>query len=546
MLKTNMKSFVYSFSVSLLTIIGVGRVFLYGKTPDDKTLAVKNKNVSLFLEEVHVSPSPSKKISLAVYPSFKSAHQEVFGGDPGLEIVLADNIGDIVLPVEFSRGGGYRDKVVEPQKNVALSEVVYSPDVQSYLSGGEEMRIASASVYGGELAVFDDPKKMDSSNVVEASDDMAVNVLEEIVEVGDELIPVQLAKAGMNKSVEFASSQELNHVALNSNVATIQSISDKVNKDEEGIASEGVWLPLSADPWVVAKGGGAKNQMAVRKYTQKIEGEFSEVLKTDGRADGVQIASETVKNLVIPIPEEILKNDDLTPKLAYPSSSDDASKEKIIDAKIKMQTAANDHNLLSPIEEDVVLDASVSEKGEEKKKSSASVVGGVKKEDSDKKAGILGAINSMFSSAKKTISNAKDEAIAKAHAKKISRKNLMRSRPVSIMPTEIRLSFQPGKAEISGQTLRWLQAFAAKAAETPNAVLEIRVDGSGAPDLQQRRINLLYSILTHKGVEYSKINAVFTSRDPNSFVLRSVVGGDDLKGEKGKIGVKHRSDYIQW
>ena len=41
------------------------------------------------------------------------------------------------------------------------------------------------------------------------------------------------------------------------------------------------------------------------------------------------------------------------------------------------------------------------------------------------------------------------------------------------MPTEMRLSFQPNRAEISGQTLRWIQAFASKKKTEEDVFLNI-------------------------------------------------------------------------
>ena len=44
------------------------------------------------------------------------------------------------------------------------------------------------------------------------------------------------------------------------------------------------------------------------------------------------LASETAKNLIIPIPEDILNSDDITPQLAYPETSEDKKKEIDINA----------------------------------------------------------------------------------------------------------------------------------------------------------------------------------------------------------------------
>jgi hypothetical protein len=52
--------------------------------------------------------------------------------------------------------------------------------------------------------------------------------------------------------------------------------------------------------------------------------------------------------------------------------------------------------------------------------------------------------------------------------------------------------------------------------------IEIRIDRSASYELQQKRLKLLYKILANNGVEYQKINIIFTDREPNSFIIRNV------------------------
>ena len=92
----------------------------------------------------------------------------------------------------------------------------------------------------------------------------------------------------------------------------------------------------------------------------------------------------------------------------------------------------------------------------------------------------------------------------------------------NILPTELKLSFQPNRAEISGQTLEWLRAFSDNVVENEDVIIEIRIDRSAPYELQQKRLKLLYRILANNGVEYNKINIIFTDREPNSFIIRNV------------------------
>ena len=99
---------------------------------------------------------------------------------------------------------------------------------------------------------------------------------------------------------------------------------------------------------------------------------------------------------------------------------------------------------------------------------------------------------------------------------------LLGDKDKDIMPTELKLAFQPNRAEISGQTLDWLHAFADNAVQHENVVVEIRVDRSASRAIQQKRLTMLYKIFADNGVEPKKINIIFTDREPNSFIIRNV------------------------
>ena len=90
------------------------------------------------------------------------------------------------------------------------------------------------------------------------------------------------------------------------------------------------------------------------------------------------------------------------------------------------------------------------------------------------------------------------------------------------MPAELKLAFQPNRAEISGHTLKWIHAFADNARDNPEIYIEIRIDGTGSFTLQQKRLNLLSTIFANRGVDFRKVNIVFTSREPNSFIIRNI------------------------
>lgn len=210
-----------------------------------------------------------------------------------------------------------------------------------------------------------------------------------------------------------------------------------------------------------------------------------------------------VKNILIPIPEDILNDKNLTPQLV--SSKKDRSLEEEI---TEQERAAED------IKKEI-------EKGKGKETDDH-------EEKAKKTTSLLKSLTSIFSG-----SSSKEESKAEEEEKnddeesgffdKITKKfNKQDNRPNKILPAEMRLSFQPNRAEISGQTLKWIQAFANKVNEDDSVILEIRIDGTSSFALQQKRLNLLQNILSNKGVAYNKISTVFTTREPNSFIIRTV------------------------
>ena len=68
--------------------------------------------------------------------------------------------------------------------------------------------------------------------------------------------------------------------------------------------------------------------------------------------------------------------------------------------------------------------------------------------------------------------------------------------------------------------------------------IEIRIDKSAPYALQEKRLKLLYKILAGNGVDYHKINIIFTDREPNSFIIRNV----RYASEEEKVKAMKRAD----
>ncbi len=562
MSKNGFKAFVYSFSVSVFAIVSANRAFWHTPSSKNEPLIVSNKNIVLFLKNVQPLKHPVKKIALNALPELEP---KVVMPDtvPEPEIILASDLEDIDIPLEIEA----ISQPADTSKELVLADVLYAPDKPI-----PPQKIEAEPVYQPEKSndtkltapVYQPPLDTRQSVVTASEASAGKPRIEKQENHSSTLannepnapIPLQMRKNHtLPQKVSIGNPNDLNHIALNDSKIPIQSMEkDVADNLSENKSAEKQWKSLNDSPWVVARSSGSKNLMAQKEFADKSNEEISKALNAYEKRDGLQLASETVKNIIIPIPGEIMEKDDLTPKLAYPSTSEDAEKEKIIEAKIKLQdqlsksTPIKKEKVLSPIEDEISLDKNDTEKNITpiKPVQTAEVKKDTNTSKDKKSGGIIGTLNSIFQKTDKSISEAKEKAIAKAQAKKTFRKRTAKVRPISIMPTEIRLSFQPNRAEISGQTLRWVQAFATKTAETPNMFLEIRIDGTTTTALQQKRLNLLHNILINKGVEYSKINTVFTSREPNSFILRTITNDNSTGENNRKINNKQHSEYIQW
>ena len=152
-------------------------------------------------------------------------------------------------------------------------------------------------------------------------------------------------------------------------------------------------------------------------------------------------------------------------------------------------------------------------------------------DENDKQSGLFKSITSWFSSGNKDDANKNTNQAQNAKPEKKSSFNFFGmggSEPedttakTQILPAELRLSFQPNRAEISGQTLKWIHAFADNARDNADIYIEVRIDGTSSFALQKKRLNLLSTIFANRGVDFRKINIVFTSREPNSFIIRNI------------------------
>ncbi len=632
--KTGLKTFVYSFSVSLLTIFTVNGIYWHTTSSSQTDLAIPSQNITLFLNRHADNPSPRpvpvKKIALTVLPTVKhTAENGVHLPAAEPEIIMADVADILEIPLEFGTfsseseemkpqkiAANYEQIIHNPPppaatlkteshvkpatnelskiyKDVEIAAVSKSPD-RGVLAGDKIAKPKKQSVGNSAIPVRTPESAVlgagsssgrasnagaeiltaEAGNVPMAGNTQVAQAVRPIQDNDDKLptpkavlrpepllmaetdsgaiIPLQRVRdvwAGRNENIKISDHGSPNQVALADSNVPIKSMTSKNNAAKQDIPQnspdEEEWEKMaekvnSDSPWTVAKSAGkSRNEMlAKEKFYQADSFKVHEALGTDTYSGGeIKVASETVKNLLIPIPEDILNDENLTPQLVSSKNPDDISKE----VEEEPKEAVRPDQLASTKKEN----ATIKTVSADEKILSAEETDNSPLVEKDKKKTILNSLSSIFSSStnvKEKKQKSREGGIFDNLRRKIAGRN-----KVKIMPTEMRLSFQPNRAEISGQTLRWIQAFATRAAEDDRMMIEIRIDGTSAMELQQKRLNLLHNILTNKGVEYSKINTVFTQREPNSFIIRTVrLNNTTTGGNGGNINRATQGYYLQW
>ena len=506
MQKTGLKTFAYSFSVSLFAIFAANGIYLHSHNPSVSNIKIPNKNIVLFLKAEPAAPSklaaPTKKIALSVLPEIENLDFD----EP--QIIMADDFDLHDTPLDVSNEPTSHPDVLAPPLPIApvAAELLVSDVSTENTIEMPPAKVADISVENFAEDLFIPLQSQDFGDVevlqpedLRADTDHANQALTEV----EHLLPIEkgqidiLAKA---TKVYIGTSSDLNQVALVDKNVPIESMEKAPKETPDSNEKPQEWQDMAekqpdASPWIVAKAEGAVKNQALTE--EEFFNKELSVQPSQAKADATP--SGTAKNLLIPIPEEILKTENLVPKLS-----------------------------ISPATTQIAKDETVEEKPLEEKKPTNN---------------ILSSLNSLFKSepqTQKTPTPSKKNILSSLK-NKLKKKETLSGK---IMPTEMRLSFQPNRAEISGQTLRWIQAFATKVAEDNSMAIEIRIDGTSAMELQQKRLNLLHNILANKGVTYSKINTVFTQREPNSFILRTRTFNN--KGAKqilNKIPTQH---YQQW
>ena len=89
------------------------------------------------------------------------------------------------------------------------------------------------------------------------------------------------------------------------------------------------------------------------------------------------------------------------------------------------------------------------------------------------------------------------------------------------MPHEMKITFYPKASAFSGQTLKWVRAFAWATLQDPRMVVEIRASCAEA-DLQDKRLALVKGVLQGVGLSSHQIIVNYTDRPVDTMLLRSI------------------------
>lgn len=293
---------------------------------------------------------------------------------------------------------------------------------------------------------------------------------------------------------------------------------------------------ISDSPWVVAKGS---KHIKNKKFLEQFQNDMPENLfsdsfnqtKNEEDALSYKVAERIKQSIIFPIPDEILNDENLTPTFI---SSESAN--KLHPAKKNIPTTKP-----KPVAKDSLKIITKEQTPSQKQAESKGIMNSISSWFSDKPKPAETEVQkskpspAYSSQGERPVADKIDnsdalisfyESIQEAKEEQVQNK---------IIPTELKLSFQSGRAEISGQTLRWLKAFSEKV-QDGKTYLQVRLDANAPLDLQRKRLNLLYTIFMNNGVSSDKVDTVFSLTEPNAFVIRVLQTGRNLSG--GKSGNK--------
>ncbi len=525
-MKKTFKIFLTSFAMSMFVIWTTNELLFSVSAPKSNSIDIPQRSIALFFQNDNnvFSASSTKDIKAAKLDAIikEQKKNDNFSIDYALFTVESETVDGIgISSIEDAADIPLEYAPVKKAKNTTpLASIKENINPALKEQNKKEPKIAAVDFTEknntnniGEVTVSQTTQSTPTpiAETVDSADTITIaSNVETIVETNNEaeFIPIEENKSiPSNNNVRIEENAPDTQIAMiASNVADNKAI-EQLNKESENIEKEWNTMSEEENPWVVARANVfAKNNKAVEDFANSIGDEEVEKLLNPEKMEeaGEVQTAEMVKNILIPIPDDIMNDKNLTPQLVSPKKT------------------------LEKQEEETELQSS---------------------EKSEDESTLLKSITSIFSSSSEDVEEEEEVTSGKKKGKK--KKGLFAAfskdkNSSKILPAEMRLSFQPGRAEISGQTLRWIQAFANKAAEDDNIILEIRIDKNSSYALQQRRLDLLHTILNNKGIGEGKVNTVFTSREPNSFIIRTLRLNNNTSNKPVTKNQQKKSNYQTW
>ena len=546
-----LKCFVGSFIFSLAAVFAViwgHKNFAAEENLPPLTLAENEvHNIELFAATEENDPLYEKFVELQkadVEPQEDSDSTES-AGDGNAETVVANGSAEILY---------FPEDITEDETAIYSSQTTLD-------EAKDEKNIGTRN--NGSV---DDSENQNSKNDVEESADEELKIVDASL-APEFVIPLVHNYKSGSATAKVSHETESNQIALASQDVAIDNLgieganNDRGNEDSEGLTDKLAQATNEYDnPWEVAEVANPNITKNSMQQTAKTEDELP--------VNENHVPYKMQKNILIPIPEE-LNNKDLTPQ--FSSSAENRKLEDELRRKHGLPTieeqkeiekamsnAANEENAHTGAQpsnakngknttqkEAVDIDDDLDdEEDEELEDESATLTDSIAAwfKNSRKKSAEK---NNKSTTVKRNViinktngSSAKDPQTNKESSIFQKLLGLRTDKESDILPTELKLSFQPDRAEISGQTLEWLRAFSDNVVNNEDVIIEIRIDRSAPYELQQKRLKLLYRILANNGVEYNKVNIIFTDREPNSFIIRNVrlATEEEKKIKAAKLG----------
>lgn len=522
------KCFVGSFLFSLAAVFAAAKVYflLPAEKSAEQTENFENletKNIDLFANDEENNPIIEKFNEIN-----KPAAPEAAAPVSAAENDITEEVPEIVTA---------EAEPVLPQAEETFdnsSSVLYAPDDDDF-SAAEKPAQAIAlkndiiSEPAEEKAAAEAENPEQNSEIADAENEEPLKIAD-ASEAKAFTIPLQHNFETPKQNVKVSSEADNSQVALASNNVRMQNLGTQ-NKIasasvETSVPAEKVQETPYVDPWVVATAGNehiAKNKLDAINNSEEVKNAAADLKAPEpAKSDNEKkVAYKMMKNILIPIPEDIANDENLTPQLSYSEENKKLSKKLMQSGELSGDTSAHD-------DEETEKDSAPAAKPQDIGTTPLpqQPVADSQTKSSSSSASLTDSIAAWFSSsAKDKSTNTESEKQSSSGSGDSAFSKLLglgKKDNSGIAPSELKLAFQPNRAEISGQTLEWLKAFSDNAVKNDDVFIEIRIDGSGSYELQQKRLNLLYSILINNGVDYNKINIIFTDREPNSFIIRNV------------------------